>query len=178
MEYPMLHGTDHIEHTFVWLGGTATEDWDWRKELIPYLDKRISYYDPYIRPGDGLEWDETARQNEQKAKKYAICHVYVLTSGIKGVFSIEEITEAVLTAKDRAGMTVCVAVLDYNNSLSKEMKSSLHACVERWSELGAHIETTLMGVAKYVNSYYAKAHEPVPLHGVDKYYAAARMNSF
>lgn len=164
MEYPMLHGTDQIEYTFAWLGGTTTEDWDWRKELILYMDKRISYYDPYIRPGDGLEWDETARRNEQEAKRWAKCHVYVLTSGMKGVFSIEEITEAVLTAKDCIGMTVCVAVLDYNNSFSKEMKNSLHACVERWSELGAHIETTLMRVARYVNDHYAKSYDPVYVH--------------
>ena len=71
MNYPMLHGSDDIRDTFLWLGGTATEDWDWRKELIPYLDKSIVYYDPCIRPGDNLEWDETARKNEQKAKTYS-----------------------------------------------------------------------------------------------------------
>ena len=134
MNYPMLHGSDDIRDTFLWLGGTATEDWDWRKELIPYLDKSIVYYDPCIRPEDNLEWDETARKNEQKAKTYSRCQVYVIASGMKGCFSIEEITEAVLTSKKGS---VAVAILDRDNKFTPEMKRSLDACMERWVELGA-----------------------------------------
>lgn len=151
MNYPMLHGSDDIRDTYVWLGGTTTEDWDWRKELIPYLDKSVVYYDPCIRPGDGLDWDESARANEVKAKEHARCHVYVIASGMKGCFTIEEITEAVMSHKD-----VCVAVLDYDNKFTPEMKKSLNARMERWEELGATSVNTLIAVARYVNDHKAR----------------------
>lgn len=152
MNYPMLHGSDDIRDTFLWLGGTATEDWDWRKELIPYLDKSIVYYDPCIRPGDNLEWDETARKNEQKAKTNARCQVYVIASGMKGCFSIEEITEAVLTSKKGS---VAVAILDRDNKFTTEMRRSLDACMERWTELGAVRCPTLISLARFANDYKA-----------------------
>lgn len=161
MEYPMLHNAKDIRDTYLWLGGTATEDWDWRKELIPYLDNGISYYDPCIRPGDGLEWDETARANELKAKEYARCHVYVITSGMKGCFSIEEITESIMSRPQEHRKDVCVAVLDYKNSFSPEMKKSLQACVERWEALGATITNTLMNVAVIVNKHYHEHHPSI-----------------
>lgn len=148
MNYPMLHGSDDIHDTFVWLGGTTTENWDWRKELIPYLNKDVVYYDPYICPGDGIDWDEATRVNEQKAKQNARCHVYVLTSGMKGCFSIEEITEAVLTEPHGS---VCVAILDYENKFTPEMRKSLNACMERWETLGAVKATTLLACARFVN---------------------------
>ena len=152
MNYPMLHGSEDIRDTFLWLGGTATEDWDWRKELIPYLNKSIVYYDPCIRPEDNLEWDEAARKNEQKAKTYARCQVYVIASGMKGCFSIEEITEAVLTSKKGS---VAVAILDRDNKFTPEMRRSLNACMERWVELGAVQCSSLMSLARYANDYKA-----------------------
>ena len=150
MNYPMLHGSDDIRDTFLWLGGTATEDWDWRKELIPYLDKSIVYYDPCIRPEDNLEWDETARKNEQKAKVYARCQIYVIASGMKGCFTIEEITEAAFTSKKGS---VAVAILDRDNKFTQEMRRSLDACMERWVELGAVQCSTLMSIARFANDY-------------------------
>lgn len=164
MNYPMLHGSDDIRDTFLWLGGTATEDWDWRKELIPYLDKSIVYYDPCIRPGDNLEWDETARKNEQKAKTYSRCQVYVIASGMKGCFSIEEITEAVLTSKKRS---VAVAILDRDNKFTPEMKRSLDACMERWVELGAVRCSTLFSLARFANDY--KISQTVDLFTTSRY---------
>lgn len=169
MNYPMLHGSDDIRDTFLWLGGTATEDWDWRKELIPYLNKSIVYYDPYIRPEDNLDWDETARKNEQEAKTHARCQIYVIAPGMKGCFSIEEITEAVLTSKKGS---VAVAILERNAgkqaqylrgdgqwatptypTYTKEMRRSLDACMERWVELGAVQCSSLMGLAHFANDY-------------------------
>ena len=164
MNYPMLHGSDDIRDTFLWLGGTATEDWDWRKELIPYLDKSIVYYDPCIRPGDNLEWDETARKNEQKAKTYARSQVYVIASGMKGCFSIEEITEAVLTSKKGS---VAVAILDRDNKFTPEMKRSLDACMERWVELGAVRCSTLFSLARFANDY--KISQTVDLFTTSRY---------
>lgn len=164
MNYPMLHGSDDIRDTFLWLGGTATEDWDWRKELIPYLDKSIVYYDPCIRPGDNLEWDETARKNEQKAKTYSRCQVYVIASGMKGCFSIEEITEAVITSKKGS---VAVAILDRDNNFTPEMKRSLDACMERWVELGAVQCSTLFSLARFANDY--KISQTVDLFTTSRY---------
>ena len=164
MNYPMLHGSDDIRDTFLWLGGPATEDWDWRKELIPYLDKSIVYYDLCIRPGDNLEWDETARKNEQKAKTYSRCQVYVIASGMKGCCSIEEITEAVLTSKKGS---VAVAILDRDNKFTPEMKRSLDACMERWVELGAVQCSTLFSLARFANDY--KISQTVDLFTTSRY---------
>lgn len=152
MNYPLLYGSENIRDTFLWLGGTVTEDWDWRKELIPYLDKSIVYYDPYIRPEDNLDWDETARKNEQTAKAYARCQIYAITSGMKGCFTIEEITEAALTSKKGS---VAVAILDRDNKFTKEMRSSLDACMERWVELGVVQCPTLISLARFANDYKA-----------------------
>ena len=43
------------------LGGTCSGE-DWRKELIPYLEKRnIDYFNPLIK---GRPWEQSDEENE------------------------------------------------------------------------------------------------------------------
>lgn len=111
-----------------------------------------------------MEWDETARKNEQKAKTYSRCQVYVIASGMKGCFSIEEITEAVITSKKGS---VAVAILDRDNKFTPEMKRSLDACMERWVELGAVQCSTLFSLARFANDY--KISQTVDLFTTSRY---------
>ena len=150
MDYPLLHGTDNIKDIYLWLGGTCDERYDWRKEVLKKIDLPISYYDPYIRPGDNMEWDINARQAEEQAKANARLQLYIITSDMRGCFSIEEITEAVMRQKSFLNRQVCVAVLDYRDGFTPDMKRSLEACIERWEKLGAHICSSIDEVIQYV----------------------------
>ena len=150
MDYPLLHGTDNISDVYLWLGGTCDERYDWREEFLNKIDLPISYYDPYIRPGDDMDWDENARRAEEEAKANARLQLYVITSDMRGCFSIEEITEAVMGRKSFLNRGVCVAVLDYRDGFTPDMKKSLQACVERWERLGAHMCFSMDEIVQYV----------------------------
>ena len=158
MDYPLLHGTDNIDDVYLWLGGTCDERYDWRKEFLKKIDLPISYYDPYIRPGDDMDWDEDARRAEEQAKAYAKVQLYSITSDMRGCFSIEEITEAVMRRKSFLYRNVCVAVLDYRDGFTPDMKRSLQACVERWKQLGAHICSTMDEAIQYVRADWMDRH--------------------
>lgn len=121
MNYPLLHGTDNIENVYLWLGGTC-DGYDWRKEFLEKIDLPISYYDPCIRPGDDMDWDKDARRAEELAKAHAKLQLYIITSDMRGCFSIEEITEAVMRPKSFLNRHVCVAILDYRDGFTPDMK--------------------------------------------------------
>lgn len=155
MEYPLLHGTDNISDVYLWLGGTCDERYDWREDFLKHLNLPISYYDPYIRPGESMDWDESARRAEVKAKEYARMQLYVITSDMRGCFSIEEITEAIMSRKSFLNRGVCVAVIDYRNGFTPDMKRSLEACMERWDALGATTLTSMEEVLSFIRKDYS-----------------------
>lgn len=75
--------------TKVFLGGTCSGR-DWRSELIPQL--QIDYFNPVVS-----NWTPEAEANEYIEKQSSDIHLYVITSDLKGVFSIAEVMDSALT---------------------------------------------------------------------------------
>ncbi|MGM0437537.1 MAG: nucleoside 2-deoxyribosyltransferase domain-containing protein [Bacillota bacterium] len=69
----------------VFLGGTCNNS-DWREKLISMLD--CDYFNPVVD-----DWDEEARKREEKEKENADFRLYVITSEMKGVYSIAEVVD-------------------------------------------------------------------------------------
>ena len=81
--------------------------------------------------------------------------LYVITSDMRGCFSIEEITEAIMSRKSFLNRGVCVAVIDYRNGFTPDMKRSLEACMERWNALGATVLTSMEEVLSFIRKDYS-----------------------
>lgn len=69
----------------VFLGGTCS-GYKWRNKLIPML--KCDYYNPIVK-----NWSEKDRLREVHERKTADYILYVITSGLKGVYSIAEIID-------------------------------------------------------------------------------------
>ena len=79
------------------LGGTCAGQ-DWRKKLIPYLEKRnIEYFNPLIK---GRAWEKKDEENEyiEKNQKCNV-HLFLITPDSIGIFSIAEVVNACWEAK-------------------------------------------------------------------------------
>lgn len=90
----------------VFLGGTCAST-TWRDDLISKIDKRkMSYIDPRVSGG----WTESGRNIEELQKKYYCnVHLYVLTSEMRGVYSI---AEAVQSSNDKSKITIVNVIPD------------------------------------------------------------------
>lgn len=77
----------------VFLGGTCA-DTTWRDELIPILEsKRIDYFNPVVK-----DWTEDCIKIEENEKDNKCnIHLYLITSEMKGVYSIAEVMASSLT---------------------------------------------------------------------------------
>lgn len=69
----------------VFLGGTCSGV-DWRGILIPMLT--CDYYNPIVK-----NWQESDRLREVEERNSSDYVLYVITSGIKGVYSIAEVVD-------------------------------------------------------------------------------------
>lgn len=148
----MLHGTKELEDVDIFLGGTISDKHDWRRDLLPYLDSSISFYDPYLRDGESgdLDWDESIIELENKAKKCAKLKVFAITSDMEGVYSIAEITEAAMKYKS----STIITVINYDNTFNGKQKKSLAACMKLWKSYGAIIVKDLDSMARFINRFY------------------------
>lgn len=74
----------------VFLGGTTCET-DWRSTVQSNLQQSIKSFNPIVE-----DWTEDCIENEKHMKR-EICniHLYVITSEMKGVYSIAEAVESV-----------------------------------------------------------------------------------
>ncbi len=84
--------------TRFFLGGTCNDS-DWRKHIMPELDRMgVNYFNPVVE-----DWNEEAQQLEILEKtERCTHHLYVITPEMKGVFSIAEMVEsAVMMPKSR-----------------------------------------------------------------------------
>lgn len=72
----------------VFLGGTCNET-TWRDELIK--DLKVDYFNPVVK-----DWTPAAQEIEMDEKENKCnIHLYVITSAMKGVFSIAEAVDSV-----------------------------------------------------------------------------------
>lgn len=97
----------------IFLGGTCNGS-TWRSELIPELEKQgLEYFDPVVE-----DWDAAAQKKEEEEKELCDIHLYVITSEMKGVFSI---AEAVASANTPGKFSLMVIMVDGMD------KSQLHS---------------------------------------------------
>lgn len=121
----------------VFLGGTCS-GYKWRDILIPML--RCGYYNPIVK-----NWSESDRLREVHERETADYVLYVITSGMKGVYSIAEIID---DSNKRPEKTIVCVLYD---GIDKQMAHSLRAVVNLAKSNGAMIFDDLYSVAGFLN---------------------------
>lgn len=122
----------------VFLGGTCS-GYDWRKNLIDMID--CDYYNPIVE-----DWSEADRIREVFERESDDCIVYVITSGIEGVYSIAEVVD---DANNRPDKTIfCVLT----KGMNKKMKKSIEAVMNLVSSKGVPVCDSLDKLAKLINA--------------------------
>lgn len=122
----------------VFLGGTCS-GYNWRRKLIPML--HCDYYNPIVK-----NWSESDRQREVHEREICDYVLYVITSGMRGVYSIAEIIDD--SNKRPEATIVCVLYDGFEKSLSH----SLQAVVRLAQSNGATVCESLSEVAQLLNS--------------------------
>lgn len=122
----------------VFLGGTCS-GYKWRDTLIPLL--KCDYYNPIVK-----NWSEKDRLREVKERETADYVLYVITSGIKGFYSIAEIID---DSNKRPEKTILCIL---NENMNYQTIHSLEAVKKLAEENGATICSTLNEVATFLNS--------------------------
>lgn len=125
----------------VFLGGTCS-GYKWRDDLIPMLN--CDYYNPIVK-----NWSEEDRLREVHERETADYVLYVITSGMKGVYSIAEIID---DSNKRPEKTI-VCVL-YNN-IDEQMSKSLSATLNLAKSNGATVLNSLEDIASFLNEVSA-----------------------
>lgn len=120
----------------VFLGGTCN-GYKWRDKLIPML--KCDYYNPIVE--NWCEEDRLREVNERETSDYVL---YVITSGIKGVYSIAEVVD---DSNKRPEKTI-FCVLD--KGMDKQMKHSLEAVKNLVASNGVTVCKNLSTVATYL----------------------------
>lgn len=121
----------------VFLGGTCS-GYKWRDKLIPML--KCDYYNPIVK-----NWSEEDRLREVKEREESDYVLYVITSGIKGVYSIAEVVD---DSNKRPEKTIfCVL----NDGMDNQMKHSLEAVKNLVTSNGAMVCANLKAVAVYLD---------------------------
>ena len=70
----------------IFLGGTCSKGFDYRTILIPLLEENsIDYFNPVVD-----DWTPDCIAEEEHQKEVCDIHLYVITSNMKGVYSIAE----------------------------------------------------------------------------------------
>lgn len=120
----------------VFLGGTCS-GYKWRDDLIPMLN--CDYYNPIVK-----NWSEEDRLREVHERETADYVLYVITSGMKGVYSIAEIIDD--SNKRPAKTIVCIL---YDN-IDVQMARSLQATLNLAKSNGATVLNSLEDVAFFL----------------------------
>ena len=121
----------------VFLGGTCS-GYKWRDALIPMLN--CEYYNPIVK-----NWSEADRLREVHERETADYVLYVITSGMKGVYSIAEIID---DSNKRPEKTIVCVLYD---GVERKMVHSLKAVVNLARSNGATICDNLEDVAMILN---------------------------
>lgn len=123
----------------VFLGGTCS-GFKWRDKLIPML--KCDYYNPIVK-----NWQESDRLREVKEREEADFVLYVITSGIKGVYSIAEVVD---DSNKRPEKTI-FCVLN-NGDWGTEMLRSLEAVKNLVKSNNVTVFDNLKDIANFLNS--------------------------
>lgn len=120
----------------VFLGGTCS-GYRWRDALIPML--HCDYYNPIVK-----NWSEQDRLREVRERETADYVLYVITSGLKGVYSIAEVVD---DSNKRPEKTILCILSDGFNA---KMRHSLRAVEHLVKANGAHVCHSLEEVAEFL----------------------------
>ena len=121
----------------VFLGGTCS-GYKWRDDLIPML--KCDYYNPIVK-----NWSEEDRLREVHERETADYVLYVITSGMKGVYSIAEIID---DSNKRPEKTIVCVLYD---NIDEQMSRSLQATLNLAKSNGATVLNSLEDVASFLN---------------------------
>lgn len=122
----------------VFLGGTCS-GYKWRNTLIPLL--HCQYYNPIVQ-----NWCEADRLREVNERETSDFVLYVITSGIRGYYSIAEIID---DSNKRPDKTIVCILYD---GMSKGTAHSLKAVENLAKCNGATILSSLQDIATFLNS--------------------------
>lgn len=127
----------------VFLGGTCS-GYDWRSKLIPLL--KCDYYNPIVK-----NWSEGDRLREVNERETADFVLYVITNGIKGVYSIAEVVD---DSNKRPDQTIFVNLYKPDGSYeSKQMDKSLKAVEKLLESNFVMTFKSLEEAADYLNDF-------------------------
>ena len=127
----------------VFLGGTCS-GYKWRNELIPML--KCDYYNPIVK-----NWQESDRLREVRERETSDYVLYVITSGIKGVYSIAEVVDD----SNKQPQKTIFCILE-DSKFNNQMLHSLKATKNLVKSNGAIVCDTLEDVADFLNTKVEK----------------------
>ena len=97
----------------VFLGGTCA-GFKWRDKLIPNL--KCDYYNPIVK-----NWSESDRLREVNERETSDYVLYVITSGLRGVYSIAEIIDD--SNKRPEKTLLCILYDGFDNKMNHSLKA-------------------------------------------------------
>lgn len=124
----------------VFLGGTCS-GYDWRKDFIKMIRHECNYYNPIVK-----NWCEEDRIREVHERQTCDYVLYVITSGLKGVYSIAEVID---DSNKRPERTILCILKD---GINEQMYKSLKATANLARENGANVFFSLEDTANFLNS--------------------------
>jgi len=131
----------------VFLGGTCA-DTDWRDELIPFL--KVDYFNPVVD-----DWTPDCIDEEDRQKNhFCNVHLYVITSDMKGVYSIAEVMDS---ASNHKGVVTILNVMP--KGFSEGELKSLKATCKLVRENGgiAYVDDYLFRTVRLINQGFMGA---------------------
>lgn len=131
----------------VFLGGTCAGR-KWRDELIPML--KCDYYNPIVK-----NWSESDRLREVKERETSDYVLYVITDGMKGVYSIAEVVDDSNKRPDKTlfcNLYMNKQLAQNLTSYRKQMAHSLAATENLLKSNGVEVFHSLESVAEFLNS--------------------------
>lgn len=124
----------------VFLGGTI--DSDWRDKFIPML--KIEHFNPVVE-----NWTEECKKRELEERQTCDFLLYVITPGMKGVYSIAEVSDD--SNKNPEKTVLVILKRDDGESFSKEEMTSLTAVKELVEKNGGQVFDNLKSAAEWIN---------------------------
>ena len=129
-----------MEKCNVFLGGTCAHS-DWRKQLMPILDSyNITYFNPVVS-----DWTSSCQVIEDWHKEHDDFNLFVITSEMKGVFSIAEVVD--LSNKRPTTTIFCVL----RDGFTKGQLMSLDATIKLVKDNGAIVVDSIEDIASILN---------------------------
>lgn len=122
----------------VFLGGTCS-GYKWRNDLIPKL--KCNFYNPIVK-----NWQESDRLREVNERETSDYNLYVITNGLKGVYSIAEIIDDSNKRPDKT--LLCIL----HDGFDKQMSHSLLAVENLAKANGLMTFKTLDDIARFLNN--------------------------